>query len=67
MCERGQTAHIIASVSRERRESRGPHYRTDHPAPVDAYAGSYLIEPKSIPAPGERLHYSLRLVNLTEQ
>ena len=62
-----QTAQIIASVSRERRESRGPHYRVDFPEPSPAHAGSYLIEPKRIPAPGEPLDLSMRLVNLTTQ
>jgi fumarate reductase (CoM/CoB) subunit A len=61
-----QTAHIIASVSRERRESRGPHYRTDYPEPDEQFAGSFLIEPRATPAPGKRLDYSMRLVNLTE-
>ena len=62
-----QTAHIMASVSRERRESRGPHYREDYPDPDPQYAGSYLVEPKSPPPPGERVEYSMRLVNLTEE
>ena len=61
-----QTAQLIAQVSRERRESRGPHHRKDYPEPDSRYAGSYLIELKDQPAPGERLQYTTRLVNLTE-
>jgi len=38
-----QTAHVIASVSRERKESRGPHYRADYPDPDPAFAGSYVV------------------------
>ena len=48
-----QTAHVIASVDRERRESRGPHYRLDYPGPREEYAGSYLVERRDAPAAGE--------------
>jgi succinate dehydrogenase/fumarate reductase flavoprotein subunit len=61
-----QTAQLIARVSRERRESRGPHHRKDYPEPDSRCAGSHLIELKDQPAPGERLQYTTRLVNLTE-
>ncbi len=58
-------ARIITAVARERKESRGPHYRTDFPEPDDAFAGSYLVKQQD--APGERVDYSLRLVDLTEE
>jgi succinate dehydrogenase/fumarate reductase flavoprotein subunit len=61
------TAQLITDVSRERRESRGPHYRADHPEPDARYAGSYLIELAGEPAPGRPVEYTRRLVNLTEQ
>ena len=62
-----QTAQIVATVSRERRESRGPHYRSDYPEPVEKYAGSYLVEPMAVPSPTERIEHRLRLVDLTTE
>ena len=62
-----QTAQLIAEVSLERRESRGPHHREDYPEPDARYAGSYLIELAAEPAPGRPAESTRRLVNLTEQ
>lgn len=59
-----QTAHIIATVSRERKESRGPHYRTDFPEPSDTFAGSYVIRPLTTAAdvgPGKTVKYTPEL------
>lgn len=62
-----QTARIIADVSRERRESRGPHHREDYPEPNARYAGSYLVELAEEATPGQPAEYTRRLVNLTEE
>ena len=62
-----QTAQMVATLSKERKETRGPHYRTDYPEPSPAFAGSYLVEATRTPAPGERIAYHLRLVDLTSE
>ena len=62
-----QTAQIVATLSRERKESRGPHHRTDYPEPREEFAGSFLVEPASVPSPGGRIEYRLRLVDLTTE
>jgi len=62
-----QTAQIVATLSRERKETRGPHYRTDYPEPREAYAGSYAVDLSESSPPGERLAYVTRLVNLTSE
>jgi succinate dehydrogenase/fumarate reductase flavoprotein subunit len=62
-----QTAQIVATVSRERRESRGPHHRSDCPEPIEGYAGSYLVEPVAVSSTTERIEHRFRLVNLSTQ
>jgi succinate dehydrogenase/fumarate reductase flavoprotein subunit len=62
-----QTAQIVATLSRERKETRGPHYRTDYPETRAAFAGSFAVELAETPRPGERISYAVRLVDLTSE
>jgi succinate dehydrogenase/fumarate reductase flavoprotein subunit len=62
-----QSAQIVATLSRQRKETRGPHYRTDYPEPREAFAGSFAVELTESPRPGERISYRTRLVDLTSE
>ena len=62
-----QTAHIIATVSMARKESRGPHYRTDFPEPDPALAGSFVVSTGEYSGPGTSCSCKPRLVRLSPE
>jgi L-aspartate oxidase len=56
LCNMHLVACLIAQCALARRESRGAHFRTDHPAPSPEFQGHSVIRPHSGPLLVERGH-----------